>query len=536
MNRNTDHSGAASYGASLMFDVNTAAGAVASAGPSASSPLALRADGVQMRYGGTMALKGVSLEAKAGNIHALIGENGAGKSTFLGVIAGRVVPSAGNVSIFGQPHVFGQPRQARRLGITAIYQELTIVPRLSAVANVFLGQPISRSGMLDEKSMRRDFDTLCERLDVRIRPDVLAGTLSVADQQMLEIMRGIQSEARLLLFDEPTTSLAPPEREALFKIMRQLKDHGTTMMFVSHNLEEVLDISDTVTVFRDGSLSASGDRSDWDKPSLIRAMVGHDVVENRRVERPPVPAGMPFLLQADKVTVPGAIENVSITLKRGEILGIGGLVGSGRTSLLRALAGLEPRSTGTLVINGEACPWPNDPRRALGAGIALVPEDRKAQGLVLGMRAMDNVVMADMKQVSRMGFLSNTMIREKSRKIAREFGYPETRLETIVRHLSGGNQQKVLLGKVRFCSPSILLVDEPTRGIDIGAKDEIMNTLRALADEGVGIIVVSSDLEEVIAISDRIVVMSEGQAVAELDQSRSTVAVGDILHAAFRVH
>ncbi len=519
-----------------MLDLNPAAGAIAPAGRDAAPGFALQASSVQKRYGGTMALKGVSLEAEAGKIHALVGENGAGKSTFLGVIAGRVVPSAGDVSIFGQPHVFGQPRQARRLGITAIYQELTIVPRLSAVANMFLGQPISRSGMLDEKTMRRKFEAMCERLDVRIHPDALAGTLSVADQQMLEIMRGVESQARLLLFDEPTTSLAPPEREALFKLMRQLKDQGTTMMFVSHNLEEVLDIADTVTVFRDGSLSASKNRSEWDKPSLIRAMVGHDVVENRRVERAPLAAGTPNLLQAENVNVPGAIDNVSITLKRGEILGIGGLVGSGRTSLLRALAGLEPRSSGTLFVDGEACPWPNDPRQALGAGIALVPEDRKAQGLVLGMSAMDNVVMADMKQVARLGFLSDSMIREKSRKIAREFGYAETRLETIVRNLSGGNQQKILLGKARFCSPSILLVDEPTRGIDIGAKDEIMNTLRALAEEGVGIVVVSSDLEEVIAISDRIVVMSEGQAVAELDQSQSTVAVGDILHAAFRVH
>jgi ABC-type sugar transport system ATPase subunit len=519
-----------------MLDANSAAPAATVIDPPLAGQFALQATGVQKRYGGTMALKGVSLSAEAGKIHALVGENGAGKSTFLGVIAGRVVPSAGEVTIFGQPHVFGQPRQARRLGVTTIYQELTIIPRLSAVANVFLGQPISRSGMLDEKAMRRAYDDLCQQLDVGIRADALAGTLSVADQQMLEIMRGIQSGARLLLFDEPTTSLAPPEREALFKIMRQLKQQGTTMMFVSHNLEEVLDISDTVTVFRDGSLSASADRVDWTKPDLIRAMVGHDVVENRRVERPAPAPGTPLLMQADDVTVPGAIENISLTLKPGEILGIGGLVGSGRSSLLRALAGLEPRSTGRLVVNGEAVTWPNDPRQALGVGISLVPEDRKAQGLVLGMRAMDNVVMAGMKQVSRFGFLSETMIRERSKTIAREFGYAESRIETIVRHLSGGNQQKVLLGKARFRSPLVLLVDEPTRGIDIGAKDEIMNTLRKLADEGVGIIVVSSDLEEVISISDRIIVLSEGRAAAELDQSQSPVAVGDILRAAFKVH
>lgn len=506
------------------------------AGGIATPGLALSATGVQKRYGGTMALKGVSLQAEAGKIHALVGENGAGKSTFLGVIAGRVVPSAGSVNIFGQPHVFGHPRQARQLGITAIYQELTIIPRLSAVANVFLGQVLSQGGMLSEKVMRHAYDGLCERLDVRIRPDALAGTLSVADQQMLEIMRGVQSGARLLLFDEPTTSLAPPERDALFNIMRQLKERGTTMMFVSHNLEEVLDISDTVTVFRDGNLSATGDRAQWNKPELIRAMVGHDVEENRRVERKPVLAGAPPLMQATDVRVPGAIDGVNIELRPGEILGIGGLVGSGRSTLMRALAGAEPRSTGSLTINGEAVTWPTTPRRALKAGIALVPEDRKAQGLVLGMRAMDNIVMAGMDKVSRFGFLSNAKIGDASRRIAREFGYAEGRLNTIVRHLSGGNQQKVLLGKARFNQPAILLVDEPTRGIDIGAKDEIMNTLRKLADEGVGIIVVSSDLEEVLAISDRVVVMSEGHVVATLDQTQAPITVGDILHAAFKVH
>jgi len=514
-------------------------GTVEGAGPPpqpASRPTALAAVGIEKRYGGTMALKGVSLTAAEGRIHALVGENGAGKSTFLGVIAGRVVPTTGTVSIFGEPHVFGAPRHARRLGIAAIYQELTIVPRLTAQANVFLGQVMSRVGILDERRMRQAFEALAARLDVKIRPNAVAGSLSVADRQMLEIMRGVQSGARLLLFDEPTTSLAPPEREALFRTMRQLRERGTTMMFVSHNLEEVLDISDTVTVFRDGELSATGRREEWTKPSLIRAMIGHDVVENRRVARKPPAAGAAPLLEARGVTVPGAIEGVDIRLQPGEILGIGGLVGSGRTSLLRALAGLEPRSTGTLAVEGYEVPWPKTPRQALKAGIALVPEDRKAQGLVLGMSAMDNIAIAQLGKVSRFGILSDRMIGAEARIIAREFGYAESRLGMLVRNLSGGNQQKILLGKVRFRGPKILLVDEPTRGIDIGAKDEIMTTLRRLADEGLGIVVVSSDLEEVIAASDRIVVMSEGHAVAELDQTAAPVAVGDILHAAFKVH
>jgi ABC-type sugar transport system ATPase subunit len=499
------------------------------------SALAIEARGIEKRYAGTFALKGVDVQTKAGTVHALVGENGAGKSTFLGVIAGRVVPSSGEVEIFGQPHIFGAPRQARRLGIAAIYQELTTVPALSAQANVFLGQPIAQAGLLDERAMRRRFEELSAQMSVSIRPDAVAGRLSVADQQMLEIMRGVQSGARLILFDEPTTSLAPPERDGLFRLMRQLRAEGVTMMLVSHNLEEVLDVSDVVTVFRDGRLAGSGPRADWTKPALIRAMVGHDVLENRRVERAPRPAGAAPLLTASAVTVPGAIDNVDIALNPGEILGVGGLVGSGRTSLLRALAGLEPRSTGRLMIDGEPVDWPLTPRAALGSGIVLVPEDRKAQGLVLGMSAMDNIAIASFKEVSRFGVISNATVAAKSRDIAREFGFAEDRVRTIVRNLSGGNQQKILLGKARFRAPRILLVDEPTRGIDVGAKDEIMSTLRRLADEGLGIIVVSSDLEEVIAASDRIIVMSEGKQVAELDQSSGPVKVQDILNAAFKV-
>ncbi|MCB8882718.1 sugar ABC transporter ATP-binding protein [Acidisoma cellulosilytica] len=497
--------------------------------------LALRAVGVEKRYSGTYALKGVDVEAKTGTIHALVGENGAGKSTFLGIIAGRVVPTNGSVEIFGKPHVFGAPRQARRLGIATIYQELTIVPALSAQANVFLGQPLSQAGLLDERGMRRRFEELAAQMSVTIRPDAVAGRLSVADQQMLEIMRGVQSGARLILFDEPTTSLAPPEREALFRLMRKLRAEGATMMFVSHNLEEVLDISDVVTVFRDGQLSGSAPRADWTKPSLIRAMVGHDVVEYRRVERKAPARGAAPLLSAKAVSVPGAIEAVDLSVQPGEILGIGGLVGSGRTSLLRALAGLEPRSTGELAVNGEGVAWPLTPRAALRAGIVLVPEDRKAQGLVLGMSAMDNIAIARFSEVSRFGVISGRRVAESARRVAREFGFAENRIGATVRNLSGGNQQKVLLGKARFREPRILLVDEPTRGIDVGAKDEIMATLRRLADDGLGIIVVSSDLEEVVAASDRIIVMSEGRKVAEIDQSAAPAKVQDILNAAFKV-
>jgi ABC-type sugar transport system ATPase subunit len=497
--------------------------------------LAIDATGVQKRYGGTLALKGVDFRGAAGQIHALVGENGAGKSTFLGVIAGRVVPSAGTVEVLGLPHVFGAPRQARRLGIAAIYQELTIVPGLTARANVFLGQPFSKVGLLSERRMEERYRALCQRLGVTILGDTPAGRLSIADQQMLEIMRGVQSDARLLLFDEPTTALAPPERDALFRVMRQLRDSGKTMMFVSHNLEEVLDLADTVTVFRDGNVVASSPCGEWDKPTLVRAMIGHDLQPARsRLPRKSVPGEAP-LLAARGISLPGALTEISLEVRPGEILGVGGLVGSGRTSLLRCLAGLEPQSRGEMSVNGMSVPWPRTPREALRSGLALVPEDRKHQGLVLGLTAIENIALTNFSQVSRFGFVSSAVMLAKTRGVVKEFGFAENRLGAIVRNLSGGNQQKILLSKWYYQRPKLLMVDEPTRGIDIGAKEEILATLRRLADEGLSIIVVSSELEEVVAISDRILVLSEGRMVAELGGDGTPVQVDSILHAAFHV-
>jgi ABC-type sugar transport system ATPase subunit len=499
------------------------------------APLAIDARAVEKRFGGTLALRGVDVVAEVGSINALVGENGAGKSTFLGVIAGRVVPTSGSVEILGKPHVFGNPRLSRQQGIAAIYQELTIVPAMTAAANVFLGQPLARMGLLSERAMRDRFLELCADLKVSIAPGVEARHLSVADQQMLEIMRGIQSRARLILFDEPTTALAPPERESLFATMRALKAAGTTMMFVSHNLDEVLEIADAVTVFRDGAVARAAPRDQWDKRTLVRAMIGHDLVEPG--PRAPFTGkpGTPPLLSAKGVTLPGALEGIDIAVRPGEIVGIGGLVGSGRSSLLRSLAGFEPRSTGTLAIDGAAVPWPTTPRMALDAGIALVPEDRKTQGLVLGMSAMANITMPDYGGVARLGVVSERRMAERARTVAREFGFDEGRVGTIVRNLSGGNQQKVLLGRWRYSLPRILLVDEPTRGIDVGAKEEILVTLRKLAGQGLGIIVVSSELEEVVQMGDRVLVLSEGRAVAALDTADGPVTVKDILEAAFKV-
>ena len=495
---------------------------------------AIDARAVDKRFGGTHALKAVDMRVEAGTIHALVGENGAGKSTFLGVIAGRVTPSGGTVAIHGETYVFGHPRYARGLGIASIYQELTIVPALSAQANVFLGQPLSRYGLLSESAMRERFGELCRMLQVNIPADALAGSLSVADQQMLEIMRGIQSNARLILFDEPTTALAPPEREALFRVMRQLRAENRTMMIVSHNLDEVLALADTVTVFRDGNVIETSPRERWTKADLVRAMIGHDLAQRAPRDRRGTGQKTP-LLEAKDIHLPSALEGISFKLAEGEILGIGGLVGSGRTSLLRCLAGLEPLAIGRLSVAGKEIRLPRTPREALAAGLALVPEDRKTQGLVLGLSAMENIALTSFAQVSRLGVISDRTMRAAARRVVGKFGFAESRLDTTVRDLSGGNQQKILLSKWHYRRPRILLVDEPTRGIDVGAKEEILATIRELADEGLSIVIVSSELEEVVAVADHVIVLSEGRLVAELDGESRPVDVNGILAAAFGV-
>jgi ABC-type sugar transport system ATPase subunit len=497
---------------------------------------AIEARNVSKTFGATQALRDVSLGVETGAVHALVGENGAGKSTFLGIFAGRLAPSEGEAFVYGEPLECGDPRAARRAAIVAIYQELTIVPALSSQANVFLGHVWSRGGFLSESDMSRRFLELCDQFSVSIPTDVPAGRLPVAQQQLIEIMRGVQSNARVILFDEPTTALAPPERESLFRVMGQLREHGVTMVFVSHNLEEVLELADSVTVFRNGELAASRPKPKWTKGGLVRAMLGHELITHMRdASAAEVELPGDELLRAENVTVPGLIEGVSISVRPGEVVGLGGLVGSGRSTLLRALAGLERHSSGRLWIEGREVPLPRSPRKALELGIALIPEDRKQQGLVLGMSAMDNITMADLSSVARFGFISKRAMARRARAIAMEYGFSSERVGSLTRNLSGGNQQKVLLAKWGYRRPKILLADEPTRGIDVGAKEEILATLARLASEGLGVIVVSSELEEVIAVSDRIVVLSEGRLAGELDQRQAKLAVADILHAAFKV-
>ncbi|MHB8695515.1 MAG: sugar ABC transporter ATP-binding protein [Solirubrobacteraceae bacterium] len=506
-------------------------------------------------FGATHALRSVSMRVEPGTVHALIGENGAGKSTALGILAGRTAPTSGRVEIFGEHVRDGDPRAARRAGVVAIYQELTIVPALSAEANVFLSDPVSRLGFLSEREMRARYVALCDRIGVRPVPArTPAGTLSVAEQQVLEILRALVIEARIILFDEPTASLATPERDALFALIRALRASGTTIMFVSHNLDEVLELADTVSVFRDGQLRASKPRSEFTRALLVEAMIGEAGDDRVIAELLEAPVAQPAAGSADSepatrlrrggdgsavlaatgVTVPGAITDVEIEVHAGEVVGVGGLVGSGRSTLLRALSGLEPHSRGRMWLDGQEVAWPRTVRRALSYGIALLPEDRKSQGLVLSMSAMDNIALSGFARSARHGFLSPGSVERATHPIGEKFGFRRDRLRDPARQLSGGNQQKLLLARWNYMTPRILLADEPTRGIDVGAKADILKALESMAERGLGLVIVSSELEEVASVADRVLVLSEGLMAGNLGRSEGRlIAASEILHLAF---
>lgn len=503
--------------------------------------------GLSRTFGNTRALDGVDLDVAAGTIHALVGQNGAGKSTCLGIIAGRIRPTAGEVTILGKPFHYGNPRSAQDAGVAAVYQELTVIPQLAPQANVFLANPMTRSGCLRRSAMRQRYVQMCDDLGIPAAPDVPAGRLTVAQQQLIEIARAVVSRSQVLLLDEPTTALPLEERQALFRVLRSLRDSGTTIMLVSHNLDEVLANSDTVTVFRDGRLVATRSAGDWTKQELIHHMLGDSSRELlqvettgkqapdvRRVTKTINAAGRPVRLRARNIELPGRIHDVSIELHAGEVLGLAGLMGSGRSSLLRALSGVEHGTKGSLEIDGRPRPWPSSPRAAQSLGIAFLPEDRKAEGVCLSMTSADNVALPRLGTVSRLGYLSPRQMAAKTKPYLQAVGVDLGKVGHAARSLSGGNQQRLLFARMSYIKPRILFADEPTRGVDIGAKADILEEVRRLAHhDGVAVILVSSELEEVIAFSDRILVMAAGRIVGEF--AASDVTESQLLNDAFSV-
>jgi ABC-type sugar transport system ATPase subunit len=503
--------------------------------------------GVTRRFGPTVALADIDMAVEAGTIHALVGENGAGKSTALGILGGRISPSAGEALLHGEALPHGNPRAARERGLAVIYQELTIVPDLDAAGNVFIGHPLARRGLLAERRMQRAYEELCARFGVAAQPAGMgAGQLSVADQQVVEILRALAFDASVILFDEPTASLGMSERKALLALMKGLREGGKTMIFVSHNLDEVLELADAITVFRNGRRVATAERDRWDKASVVDSMVGEagagelagslneelvgDAPTARRsTGREPGKV----VLEVRDLRLEGAVEGASFDLREGEILGLGGLVGSGRSTVLRTLAGLTPGARGGVRLGGEEIGIPRSVRAARRHGIALLPEDRKGEGLAPQMSGAVNVLMGDTWAASRFGVVSERKARGIAAAAAREFGFDPERIADPAEQLSGGNQQKLLLARLAHSRPRVMLVDEPTKGIDIRAKEEVLRALERMAGQGMAVVFVSSELEEVALISDRVVVLAEGHQTATLDASATLIGVADILAAAF---
>ncbi len=502
---------------------------------------AIRFDRVSKSFGATQALKDISFTVTRGEVHALVGENGAGKSTCLGLVSGRIPASEGLLVIDGRPLRQGDPRASAAAGVAAIYQELEVVPALSAEANVFLGNPLSNRGFLKSTEMRQQYLDVARAMGVAAYPGVRAQDLSVADQQVLEILRSQVRSADILLFDEPSASLARAEKDALHALIRRLREAGKTILFVSHDLDEVLALADTVTVFRNGELQATRPVADWTKAQLVEAMIGRVVDTEAYVragsataERVRDCVDAP-VLEVEELELDGVLAGVSFSLREGEVLGIGGLVGSGRSTVLRCLAGLVPSARGRLRIDGVEYRIPRTVIEALKLGIAMIPEDRKGLGLFAAMSSGDNIVCADRSAVSTAGFMSKKASYEAAANAASRFGFATSRLRHAASTLSGGNQQKLLLARWRHNAPRFLLADEPTRGIDIGAKAEIVESLMAMADSGLSIVLVSSDLEESAALCDNAIVLAHGQHVATLDRTGEEITVEGILGHAFGV-
>ncbi len=484
-----------------------------------SAPPLLTLSAVTKRFPGVVALDAVDLAVRAGRVHALVGENGAGKSTLLRIVAGADRPDSGSVALDGRPMSFTAPRDALSVGITVIYQELSLVPQLGADANIFLGMEPARHGLLDRRAASERARDALRTLGADFDPRTPAGELSVAEQQLVELARALARDARLIALDEPTAALSHLETERLFAQIRRLCARGIAVIFVSHRLEEVRRIADEITVLRDGRRVFTGPAAGVDDAALIRHMVGRDVEYAHLTSAVP-PSGAP-LLEARGLGRGRAFADVSLVVKRGEIVGLAGLMGAGRTEVARCIAGADELEAGTMMLAGA--PYrPSSPRDAIARGVVYLPEERKTQGLVLGMSVRENVTLATLDQFSRYGVIRAQAEREAA---SRQTGAVELRPPDIEREagtLSGGNQQKVVLAKWLLADADLLIFDEPTRGVDVATKAELHRLIRALADAGKAILVISSELPEILALADRVVVMREGAVAGELAASEAT--------------
>jgi rhamnose transport system ATP-binding protein len=475
--------------------------------------------GVSKGYGGVQALDGVSFAIEAGTVHALVGENGAGKSTLVKILTGVVQPDDGRLLLEGEPEKIGSPHDAYRLGIVAMYQEPTVFPDLTVAENVFAGRhPRGRLHLVDWHAMRTGVAQLLRELGVDFGPDTPMRGLGVADRQLMEIAKALSSSARLLILDEPTAALSPHEVENLFSTVRRLRERGVAIVFISHRLEEVEALADTVTVLRDGRHVATRPADQLPHSEIVRLMVGRSLDALFPKEEAEIGE---VVLRAEGLSRRGFFSDVSFELRRGEIVGLAGFVGSGRTEIARAIFGIDRLDTGELWID-ERRFRPSSPRAALRRGLAYLPEDRLNQGLVQPMSVAANTSMAVLPELTPGGLLRPRRERALARRFMEELRIKATSPAQVVRSLSGGNQQKVVLSKWLAAEPRILILDEPTHGVDVGTKADVHRTISHLAAGGLTILLISSELLEILAMSDRVLVLHEGRIAAQLSRAEAT--------------
>jgi ABC-type sugar transport system ATPase subunit len=482
----------------------------------------LQATALHKRYGGVHALRGAGITVYPGEVHALVGENGSGKSTLLGILSGQIRADSGSVSLAGRPAAFRNPTDALRGGIATVTQETTLAPELSIAENIFLGHRMVRRGpLIDWRATRRRALHALRRLGLELDPSLPVRRLRPDQQQLVEIARALSIDARVLVLDEPTSSLTDDEVASLFALVGNLRTEGVAIIFVSHRLQEVFALADRITVLRDGLTVGEARAAELDRATLIQLMVGRALEE---LEPPVVPerGGRPAL-GVRGLTLPGRVSAVDLDVEPGEIVGLAGLVGAGRSELLETVFGVHRASAGTVEVDGEQASF-RSPGEAIRGGVAFVPADRKLQGLVHEMSVRENLVMAS---TSRLARLRRPVARQELRVVRESFEGMRIRAASSrvpVATLSGGNQQKVVLAKWLATSPRVLMLDEPTRGVDVGAKAEIYQLLFDAAESGLGVLVSSSENQELLTLCDRILVMFRGRVAAELSREEATEA------------
>ena len=480
----------------------------------------LKMNGIRKVFPGVVALDGVNISLHEGEVLALLGENGAGKSTLMKILSGSYKPDGGHIEVFGETLTIKDVVHARDLGISIIYQELSLSPNMTVAENIYALQEPVRFGLIDEKEMNRNAKALLDRLDIHIPPTKLVQELSISNQQMVEIAKAISTNPKIIIMDEPTSALSNKETEKLFAIIRKLKKQGSSVIYISHRMDEIFEIADRVSVLRDGKYIGSVGIEETSQDALIKMMVGRDMEEIYPEKTFPY-ISEEILLELKGFHRQGAFHEVNLTVRPGEILGIYGLMGSGRTEIAQGIFGILKKERGEAFIHGKKVNL-TSPSAAIKNRIAFVTEDRKHEGLVLTANVFENTTLANLNKV-----LTNKLIDHKKEIDITNHHIGNLKIKTpsayqMVNKLSGGNQQKIVLAKWFEIEPEILILDEPTRGIDVGAKFEIYKLMNALAEKGVGIIVISSELPEVLNVADRLLVIRDRSIVAELDTKSTT--------------